>query len=218
MSDFFNAGWSIYVAVATIVGLIACLALLIIAARRRVMASDNTTGHVWDEDLRELNNPLPRWWMWLFVLTIVFSAAYLVFYPGLGSHPQHELAKRQQASGGGIVSFVVKGGREAAWRVVRLRRLALCARAVSGAPFCLAASRPPDPQRRRGFDFLDGCSPTDARSTSPRRSSWPWSTGSVVRRHASLRTHARPSPSVSWSRAPRARAAAPARPRCARGG
>ena len=49
------------------------------------MAGDNTTGHVWDEDLRELNNPLPRWWMWLFVLTVVFAAAYLTFYPGLGS-------------------------------------------------------------------------------------------------------------------------------------
>ena len=87
MSDFFHSGWSIYVAVATIIGLVACLALLIIAARRRVMANDNTTGHLWDEDLRELNNPLPRWWMWLFVLTIVFSAAYLAFYPGLGSMP-----------------------------------------------------------------------------------------------------------------------------------
>jgi cytochrome c oxidase cbb3-type subunit 3 len=87
MSDFFNNGWSIYVAAATIAGLAACLALLIIAARRRVMANDNTTGHVWDEDLRELNNPLPRWWMWLFVLTIVFSSAYLAFYPGLGSMP-----------------------------------------------------------------------------------------------------------------------------------
>jgi O-succinylhomoserine sulfhydrylase len=41
-----------------------------------------------------------------------------VLYPGLASHPQHELAARQQLSGGGIVSFVVKGGREAAWRVV----------------------------------------------------------------------------------------------------
>ena len=41
-----------------------------------------------------------------------------VLYPGLASHPQHELARRQQASGGAIVSFVVKGGREAAWRVV----------------------------------------------------------------------------------------------------
>lgn len=87
MSDFFHSGWSLYIAAATIIGLIACLALLIIAARRRVMASDNTTGHVWDEDLRELNNPLPRWWMWLFVLTIVFSAGYLALYPGLGSQP-----------------------------------------------------------------------------------------------------------------------------------
>ena len=85
MSDFFHNGWSIYIAAVTVIGLIACLALLIIAARRRVMAGDNTTGHIWDEDLRELNNPLPRWWMWLFVLTIVFAAVYLVLYPGLGS-------------------------------------------------------------------------------------------------------------------------------------
>ena len=87
MSDFFNSGWSLYIAIATALSLLACLALLIIAARRRVMANDNTTGHVWDEDLRELNNPLPRWWMWLFVLTVVFSAVYLAFYPGLGSMP-----------------------------------------------------------------------------------------------------------------------------------
>jgi len=85
MSDFFHSGWSIYIAAVTVIGLIACLALLIIAARRRVMAGDNTTGHIWDEDLRELNNPLPRWWMWLFVLTIVFAAIYLALYPGLGS-------------------------------------------------------------------------------------------------------------------------------------
>jgi cytochrome c oxidase cbb3-type subunit III len=87
MSDFFNGGWSVYIAVATVLSLAACLALLLVAARRRVMANDNTTGHVWDEDLRELNNPLPRWWMWLFVLTIVFSAGYLALYPGLGSMP-----------------------------------------------------------------------------------------------------------------------------------
>jgi O-succinylhomoserine sulfhydrylase len=41
-----------------------------------------------------------------------------VFYPGLPSHPQHELAMRQQATGGAIVSFEVKGGRAEAWRVV----------------------------------------------------------------------------------------------------
>lgn len=46
-----------------------------------------------------------------------------VFYPGLPSHPQHELAMRQQKTGGGIVSFEVKGGKEAAWRVVDAARL-----------------------------------------------------------------------------------------------
>jgi cytochrome c oxidase cbb3-type subunit III len=85
MSDFLGSGWSIAIAAATLLGLFGCLALLIIAARRRVMAGDNTTGHVWDVDLRELNNPLPRWWMWLFVLSVVFSVAYLLLYPGLGS-------------------------------------------------------------------------------------------------------------------------------------
>jgi len=40
-----------------------------------------------------------------------------VFYPGLPSHPQHELAMRQQQSGGGIIAFEVKGGREQAWTV-----------------------------------------------------------------------------------------------------
>lgn len=46
-----------------------------------------------------------------------------VFYPGLMSHPQYELAKRQQNSGGGIVTFEVKGGKEAAWRVIDSTRL-----------------------------------------------------------------------------------------------
>ncbi len=41
-----------------------------------------------------------------------------VYYAGLESHPQHELARQQQSDFGGIVSFVVKGGREAAWRVI----------------------------------------------------------------------------------------------------
>jgi cytochrome c oxidase cbb3-type subunit 3 len=48
--------------------------------------SSATTGHVWDEDLRELNNPLPRWWLWLFIITVVFGGVYLALYPGLGSY------------------------------------------------------------------------------------------------------------------------------------
>ncbi|MBL8330945.1 MAG: cytochrome-c oxidase, cbb3-type subunit III [Rubrivivax sp.] len=86
MSDFVSGGWSLFVAAITVISLIACLVLLVIASRRQVMADDNTTGHVWDEDLKELNNPLPRWWMWLFVITVVFAAVYLAFYPGLGSN------------------------------------------------------------------------------------------------------------------------------------
>ena len=87
MSDFNNNFWSYYVAGLTLVGILACLLLLWITARSKGIASaDNTTGHVWDEDLREMNNPMPRWWMWLFVATIVFSLLYLVAYPGLGSY------------------------------------------------------------------------------------------------------------------------------------
>ncbi len=57
MSDFFSSGWSVFVAAATVLGLVACVVLLVIASRRQPSAADNTTGHVWDEDLRELNNP-----------------------------------------------------------------------------------------------------------------------------------------------------------------
>ena len=88
MSDFNANFWSIYVAGLTLFSIAACLLLLWITARKKVVPSaDNTTGHVWDTDLREMNNPMPRWWMWLFVLSIVFSLLYLVAYPGLGSYP-----------------------------------------------------------------------------------------------------------------------------------
>jgi cytochrome c oxidase cbb3-type subunit 3 len=86
VSDFIHSGWAIFIAAVTILSLVACVVLLVIASRRQVMSDDNTTGHVWDADLKEMNNPLPRWWMWLFVLTVVFAAVYLAFYPGLGSN------------------------------------------------------------------------------------------------------------------------------------
>ena len=87
MSDFTADFWSVYVAGAALAGIIACLLLLWITARKKIVsAADNTTGHVWDEDLTEMNNPMPRWWMWLFVITIVFSLMYLAAYPGLGTY------------------------------------------------------------------------------------------------------------------------------------
>ena len=86
MSDFTNNFWSVFVTTLTLVGIVACGILLWMAGRKKVAATaDNTTGHVWDEDLVEMNNPLPRWWVWLFVITIVFGLAYLAAYPGLGS-------------------------------------------------------------------------------------------------------------------------------------
>jgi cytochrome c oxidase cbb3-type subunit 3 len=63
MSDFINNFWSVYVA-ASPGGHPGLPAAAVVTARKKVVSDgDNTTGHVWDEDLRELNNPMPRWWM-----------------------------------------------------------------------------------------------------------------------------------------------------------
>ena len=87
MSDFTSNFWPIFIAVTTLVSILACLLLLWFSGKARAMtANDNTTGHVWDGDLREMNNPLPRWWVWLFIITIVFSFVYLAMYPGLGAY------------------------------------------------------------------------------------------------------------------------------------
>ena len=85
MSDFFSSFWGWYVAAISLISMLACLVLLWLTSKKRISSGgDNTTGHVWDEDLRELNNPLPRWWMWLFVITVLFSLVYVALYPGLG--------------------------------------------------------------------------------------------------------------------------------------
>ncbi|APW42452.1 cytochrome-c oxidase, cbb3-type subunit III [Rhodoferax saidenbachensis] len=86
MSDFTSNFWPVFISVITLVGILACLLLLWFSGKARAMtAHDNTTGHVWDGDLREMNNPLPRWWVWLFVITVVFALVYLALYPGLGN-------------------------------------------------------------------------------------------------------------------------------------
>jgi cytochrome c oxidase cbb3-type subunit III len=87
MSDFTNGFWSLFVAGITLAGIFGCALLLWFTSRKKVAPTgDNTTGHVWDEDLTEMNNPLPLWWVGLFIITIVFSLLYLVAYPGLGSY------------------------------------------------------------------------------------------------------------------------------------
>jgi cytochrome c oxidase cbb3-type subunit 3 len=87
MSDFTGSFWSSYIAVISMVGILACLLLLWVTARKKTTGhADNTTGHVWDEDLREMNNPLPMWWVGMFVITIIFGLSYLWLYPGLGAY------------------------------------------------------------------------------------------------------------------------------------
>jgi cytochrome c oxidase cbb3-type subunit III len=86
MSDFVSGFWSWYVAGITVVSILACALLLWVSSKTKVNASaDNTTGHVWDEDLREMNNPLPKWWVYLFIITVVFGLLYAFLYPTLGS-------------------------------------------------------------------------------------------------------------------------------------
>jgi cytochrome c oxidase cbb3-type subunit 3 len=75
-----------YVAVAVVVSIVACAVLLWVSGTTKVSpAADNTTGHVWDGDLREMNNPLPKWWVYLFVITVVFGFVYGALYPMFGS-------------------------------------------------------------------------------------------------------------------------------------
>jgi len=85
VSQFTSQFWDVYVAILSIVSIVACALFLKSQSVRKVPGAAPTTGHTWDEDLAEYNNPLPRWWSWLFYITIVFAIAYLVLYPGLGS-------------------------------------------------------------------------------------------------------------------------------------
>lgn len=86
MSDFVSNFWAMYVAVGVLVSILACAVLLWISGNTKVnAAADNTTGHVWDGDLREMNNPLPKWWVYLFIITVVFGLVYGAMYPMFGS-------------------------------------------------------------------------------------------------------------------------------------
>jgi len=100
MADFNSDFWHWYISILTILSILACVWLL------RWMTSGykktdkiEDTGHVWDGDLTELNNPLPRWWLGLFYITIVFGGFYLLLYPGLGTF-------------GGILDWTSKGSYE----------------------------------------------------------------------------------------------------------
>jgi cytochrome c oxidase cbb3-type subunit III len=85
MSDFTSEFWHYYVAGLTVLSIVACLVLLWISGTTKAAThADNTTGHVWDGDLAEMNNPLPRWWVYLFIITVIFAFIYGALYPTFG--------------------------------------------------------------------------------------------------------------------------------------
>jgi cytochrome c oxidase cbb3-type subunit 3 len=77
--------WTYYVITLVAINIIGATWLLWATSKKRssndTQSSTETTGHVWDGDLTEYNKPLPRWWIILFYLTIVFAIIYLVYYP-----------------------------------------------------------------------------------------------------------------------------------------
>lgn len=84
MSDFVSDFWNLYVIVIVVGSILACAVLLIVQGKA-TFTPGKTMGHVWDETLEEYNNPMPKWWSWLFVITVVFAFVYLAMYPGLGN-------------------------------------------------------------------------------------------------------------------------------------
>jgi cytochrome c oxidase cbb3-type subunit 3 len=83
-----TTGWTLFIVILTAINIVGAVWLLWATSRRspgEQQPGAETTGHTWDGDLREFNNPLPRWWLWLFYGTVVYSIGYLVVYPGLGS-------------------------------------------------------------------------------------------------------------------------------------
>ncbi len=88
MADFDSEIWSILIAVTTVASIVVLFWFTWFQANaRRPNHGEKieTMGHVWDGDLEEYNNPLPRWWLYLFYITLLWGMGYLLAYPGLGS-------------------------------------------------------------------------------------------------------------------------------------
>ena len=84
-----NSFWNWFVIIITMVSILGCWWLLhwTKGVSDREGEEVGSTGHIWDENIRELNAPLPRWWLHLFNITIVFALIYLILFPGLGNVP-----------------------------------------------------------------------------------------------------------------------------------
>ena len=89
MSDWtssLTSGWSIWIISLVLINVVGCIWLLLDNSKRRPGdPAPEETSHVWDGDLTEYNKPMPKWWINMFWLAIVFAAGYLVYYPGFGA-------------------------------------------------------------------------------------------------------------------------------------
>jgi cytochrome c oxidase cbb3-type subunit 3 len=79
-----STGWTIFVFVLA-AGNVVAAGWLMLWSSKMSTGEGATTGHVWDEDIVEGNNPLPRWWLGLFWITIAFSIVFSIFYPSIGN-------------------------------------------------------------------------------------------------------------------------------------
>ena len=81
-----SQGLSLYIIIIVLINILGMLALIWWSGKgsSAQVGQGEETGHVWDGDLTDLNNPLPRWWLWMFYITIIFSLLYFLLYPGLG--------------------------------------------------------------------------------------------------------------------------------------
>ncbi len=102
MSDFTSGFWPIYISVITIASIIGTWVFVKSHTTRKLAPGEKAEliEHTWDEDLQDLNNPLPRWWLGLFYATLAFALVYLALWPGLGNF-------------GGLLGWTSKGEYEA---------------------------------------------------------------------------------------------------------
>ena len=85
MADFVSDFWNWFIIIPTLIGILVWFPFVYMNKGSKTPGEPGKTGHIWDDDLEEYNNPLPGWWLNMFVITLVFGIVYLILYPGLGS-------------------------------------------------------------------------------------------------------------------------------------
>ena len=78
--------WSLWIIILTTITFIGLVWILFGNRKREGNLNEKTTGHSYD-GIEEYDNPLPAWWFYMFVITIVWGVAYLIIYPGMGNYP-----------------------------------------------------------------------------------------------------------------------------------